>query len=362
MSIRVAISPEMISSSSAFALPDESIAREPPEIRGRSRSDVRMMVIDRQKSKIHHSCFSRLPEFLQSGDMLIFNSSRTIPSSLWGWIRDSQKLVEVRLAEHLSEGHWLALILSPEGKPLSRLGIKGSFVIDFGSELSCVAYSKDKSIPGLWKIDFHSFGSKFMELLYKIGQPIHYEYARCTLGLDFYQNVYARVPGSLEMPSAGRPFTWEMLLELKHRGVETGFVVLHSGLSSFASEESGLKSPVLEEEYSVSSSVAKAVNRAKREGRRVIAVGTTVVRALESSAKGSKGSVVPARGYTRLQITPKHRLAVVDGLVTGLHEPETSHLQLLQAFVSQRRIIEAYRDALSQGYLWHEFGDLNLIL
>jgi S-adenosylmethionine:tRNA ribosyltransferase-isomerase len=163
------------------------------------------------------------------------------------------------------------------------------------------------------------------------------------------------------MPSAGRAFTWRLLFDLQRRGIETAYIVLHTGLSSYMDDELDKLHPASEEEYFVSERAAKKVNEAHARGGRVIAVGTTVVRTLESAADEQK-QIHAGHGYTQLRITANHILKVADGLLTGLHEPEASHLDLLTAFLPAEKIREAYEEAVRQKYLWHEFGDLNLIL
>jgi S-adenosylmethionine:tRNA ribosyltransferase-isomerase len=163
------------------------------------------------------------------------------------------------------------------------------------------------------------------------------------------------------MPSAGRAFTWQGLFALKRQGIATAAVVLHTGLSSYMDDELDRQHLAAEEEYLIPPAAAAQIRQTRREGGRIIAVGTTVVRALESAAAAT-GEVQPGHGYTRLRITAAHVLKTVDGLLTGLHEPEASHLDLLTAFLPAERIQAAYEDAVRRGYLWHEFGDLNLIL
>lgn len=163
------------------------------------------------------------------------------------------------------------------------------------------------------------------------------------------------------MPSAGRAFTWRMLFGLRRQGVETAHLTLHTGLSCYLDDELDARHPASEEEYDIDEVAAAKVNRARATGRRVIAVGTTVVRALESAAD-SDGRVRSGHGYTRLRVTARHTLRTVDGLLTGLHEPEASHLDLLTAFLPAERVRTAYEEAVRRGYLWHEFGDLNLIV
>ena len=208
---------------------------------------------------------------------------------------------------------------------------------------------------------FSKEGSDLLQLLYRLGHPVRYEYVSAPWDLDYYQTVYAREPGSAEMPSAGRAFTWKLLFDLQRRGIGTAYLVLHTGLSSYMDDDLDAQHPASDEEYFVSDTTARKINATREGGGRVIAVGTTVVRALESVADES-GQVVGGHGYTRLRITAHHALRTVDGLLTGLHEPEASHLDLLTAFLPAEKIREAYEEAVRSRYLWHEFGDLNLII
>ena len=344
----------------SFTLPLEMTAKEPPECRGISRDQVRLLIIDRQTGEITHSRFDHVGEFLRPGDLLVFNTSRTLPASLTGFELHSEQRVEARLAGHLPDDTWLALLLCIEGETFS-CGLSSGMEIHFGNGLTGSVYERDEHIPRLWKIRFSQSGAEFVDSIYRLGRPIRYEYVSAPWDLDYYQTVYAREPGSAEMPSAGRAFTWRLLFDLKRQGVETAHVVLHTGLSSYLDNELDAQHPASEEEYFVSESAAKNINRAHEQDRRGIAVGTTAVRALESVAD-DKGKVRSEHGYTRLRITVDHKLKAVDGLLTGLHEPEASHLDLLTAFLSAEKVQEAYEGALRRGYLWHEFGDINLIL
>jgi S-adenosylmethionine:tRNA ribosyltransferase-isomerase len=188
------------------------------------------------------------------------------------------------------------------------------------------------------------------------GDPIRYSYVPRPIPLDFYQTVYADRPGSAEMASAGRPFSRELLLALRHQGVEIADILLHTGLSSYQDDDFDLEHHLFEEWFEVSPETAAAVNGAKR----VIAVGTTVVRTLETAA--GQGGVRPTTGWTTLKIQPNSALVAVHGMITGLHEPQASHFELLQAFVDDELLGRAYREAVERRYLWHEFGDSMLIL
>lgn len=369
-----------VHSSSSPSPPPDLAAKEPPERRGIARDEVRLLVINRKSYETEHSHFYRIAKFLRAGDLLVFNSSRTIPASLFGYGVSAGRtfVIEVRLSEHLPDDTWLALLLCqgaaavgssnvsngrtdenddklPHGDPLRGMRI------DFGHGLVATVYDGDKNISKLWRIRFSKSGTQLIELLYRLGQPIRYEYVSRPWDLDYYQTVYAREPGSAEMPSAGRAFTWKLLLGLKRHGVGLAYISLHAGLSSYMDDALDSQHSASEEEYFVNCATAERINKTHAQGGRVIAVGTTVVRTLESVSIDG-GNVHAGHGYTRLHITANHKLKSVDGLLTGLHEPEASHLDLLTAFLPFQEIHKAYDQAIRRKYLWHEFGDLNLIL
>lgn len=344
----------------SFTLPAELSAKEPPERRGIGRDRVRLMAIERATNKVEHTRFDHLGEFLRPGDLLVFNSSRTLPACLDGCEVSSGPCMEIRLAQHLPDDSWLALLLCQQGDPFS-CGLRGGMQVNFGQDLTATVYQRDRHIPRLWQLRFSKSGTELMDVLYRLGRPVRYEYVSNPWDLDYYQTVYAREPGSAEMPSAGRAFTWKLLFNLKRQGIKTADIVLHTGLSSYMDDALDAQHPASEEEYFINSSAAEKINQTHAEGGRVIAVGTTVVRALESVADES-GKVKAEHGYTRLHITANHKLKTVDGLLTGMHEPEASHLDLLTAFLSAENIRCAYEEAVEKQYLWHEFGDLNLII
>jgi S-adenosylmethionine:tRNA ribosyltransferase-isomerase len=345
-----------------FRLPPELSAKEPPERRGIRRDQVRLLVIDRARGHIEHSRFDKINNYLRTGDLLVFNSSRTLPASLRGCDCSAAHgpCMEVRLAEHLPDDSWLALLLCEQGDPFG-CGLRAGMPIEFAEGLTATVIERDKNIPRLWQLHFSISGTQLVDLIYRLGKPIRYEYVSAPWDLDYYQTVYAKEPGSAEMPSAGRAFTWKLLLDLKRRGIDSAYIVLHTGLSSYMDDELDRAHPASEEEYFVSATTAEKINRARENGGRVIAVGTTAVRALESAVEES-GRLRAQHGYTRLRIDNEHRLKAVDSLLTGLHEPEASHLDLLSAFLPAAQIRAAYEEAIERRYLWHEFGDLNLIL
>jgi S-adenosylmethionine:tRNA ribosyltransferase-isomerase len=318
------------------------------------------MVLDRRTGRVEHTRFDRLKDYLRPGDLLVFNSSRTLPAALDGRALPVGPRVEMRLAEHLPDDSWLALLVCRGTAPFG-CGLCEGMRIALGRGLTATVGERDRHIPCLWQVRFSASGGELIDLLYRLGRPIRYEHVSEPRGLDYYQTVYAREPGSAEMPSAGRAFTWKLLFDLQRRGVESAHVVLHTGLSSYLDDALDAGHPASEEEYLIRATAAEKVNRARASGRRVIAVGTTVVRTLESAADAG-GRVRAGHGYTRLHIGADHVLRAVDGLLTGLHEPEASHLDLLTAFLPAERVRRAYEEAVRLRYLWHEFGDLNLIL
>ena len=343
-----------------FTLPPELAAAEPPEHRGMARDHVRLMVIDRTTYQVTHTQFAKLGACLQPGDLLVFNTSRTLPAVLHGCAASGGPCLEVRLAEHLPDDTWLALLLCQQGEPFA-CGLRPGMQLAFGEGLTATVTDRDVTISRLWKLHFSASGPALIDLFYRLGRPIRYEYVAAPWGLDAYQTVYAQEPGSAEMPSAGRAFTWQGLFALKRQGIATAAVVLHTGLSSYMDDDLDKQHLASEEEYLIPPTAAAKIRQTRRDGGRIIAVGTTVVRALESAAAAT-GEVQPGHGYTRLRITAAHVLKTVDGLLTGLHEPEASHLDLLTAFLPAEQIQAAYEDAVRRRYLWHEFGDLNLIL
>lgn len=367
----------MIAFPPAFELPDALSAKEPPELRGLTRDGVRLLAVDRASGALRHGRFSDLGGFLRPGDCVVLNASRTLPASLDArWFPPSGDAswspatspsvarrgapVEVRLARRIGPDLWAALLLDAFENPLEGAR-EGRLEFGKGDRLAARIEGADAANPRLRLLRFAESGAALMERLSRLGKPVRYWYAGRPWELDWYQTVFAREPGSMEMPSAGRAFTWRLLLDLKRRGIRTAFLVLHAGLSSYMDLEYDATHPMSVEPYRIGPEAAAAVNAAKAAGGRVLAVGTTVVRALES-AVGADGLVRAGEASTALRITAAHCLRVADGLLTGFHEPEASHLDLLSAFLPPDRLRAVYAEALREGYLWHEFGDLNLIL
>ncbi|MDR3576975.1 MAG: S-adenosylmethionine:tRNA ribosyltransferase-isomerase [Anaerolineaceae bacterium] len=338
-------------------------AHQPPELRDLQplrRDQVRLMVLPRCSGPLIHTHFDALGEYLRPGDVLVVNNSRTLPALLHAQDTEAAhgNQLEVRLARRQSPDTWDALLLEGR-KRVGQVGMR----LDFGQGLSGQVLGPAPDLPFLWQIRFDPCCMPLVDLIYRLGEPVRYSYVEETYPIDLYQTVYAAEPGSVEMPSAGRPFSWEMLLALQHKGIGLATITLHTSLSSTRDDELDATHPVYAEQFRVPEQTALMINAAHALGQngRVIAVGTTVVRALETAAQPD-GSLLPTSGWTHLHISPGYQLRIVDALLTGLHEPRSSHLDLLSALVEPDRLQMAYHEAIQQGYLWHEFGDVNLII
>ncbi len=339
----------MMLAARSFQVPEYLNASIPAEYRGIRRDHVRLMTLDTITGQSFHNYFYQLDSYLREGDLLVLNNSRTIPAVLKG--RSGKKSIEIRLSRRLSDKEWEALIVGgvfAVGEQIDLLGDLTAVVTGKGNEAPLITLSFSKSGLDLW------------DIIYRYGEPLYYEYIETQWPLEMYQTVYASVPGSVEMPSAGRAFSWKLLNQLKQKGVGIAFIQLHAGLSYYGNDRWPNPSKHFEA-FCVPEETAELVNKTKRNGGRVIAVGTTVVRALET-AVNHNGIVETQEGITHLYIQKEYPLKAVDGLITGFHEPEASHLDLLTAFIDEGLLMKAYREALTSGCLWHEFGDMNLIL
>jgi S-adenosylmethionine:tRNA ribosyltransferase-isomerase len=320
-----------------FELPRELEAREPAELRGDGRDDVRLMVTRRDDDFIVHAHFRELPRFLRAGDLLVLNTTATLPAAVGN----------LHISTPLPGG---LIVVEPRGGGQAILPVHH---LPGGATVTLLAPYRDSQRLWIARLDGVA---DLRAYLSRYGRPITYSYIDRRFPLDAYQTVFAEEPGSAEMPSAGRAFTRQMLVCLRRRGVRLAKLVLHAGVASLESHERPY-----DELYEVPVRTADEVRRAKERGGRVVAVGTTVVRALESSVDRS-GRVIASRGWTDLVITPERGLRVVDALLTGLHEPRATHLAMLEALAGRAHVRKAYDAALAEKYLWHEFGDLHLIV
>jgi S-adenosylmethionine:tRNA ribosyltransferase-isomerase len=354
-----------------FAIPEELVAREPPEARGLARDGVRLLVSDPDTTDVRHATARDLPDFLEPSDVLVVNASATINAALDGWRCERGSATEELVALHLSspvpwnsdEHRWVVELrrLTADGtRPLldaragERVRLRGggsaTLVAPFGHRTSGLPNGSVR----LWEAELACPGG-VMAYAAEFGAPIRYSYVRERWPLYMYQTMFGMEPGSAEMPSAGRPFTADIVIRLQSKGVVIAPIVLHTGVASLEAGE-----PPYPERFRVAPCAAAAVNRARETGGRVVAVGTTVVRALETVA-APNGTVSAGEGWTDLVITPERGVRTVDALVTGFHEPRASHLAMLEAIAGRGHLAIAYRSALDHGYLWHEFGDVHLL-
>ena len=342
-----------------LVLPPALEAREPAEARGIARDEVRLMVSHLDRDEIEHARFDELARFLTAGDLLVVNASATINAALPA-TRPAGESVVIHLSQRLPSGMWsveLRRPADPGTRPLLEASVGEVLALPEGASARLVAPYGAPRLDGvrLWVARLEVPGA-LHAYLDRVGHPIRYGYVPREWPLSYYQTIFAREPGSAEMPSAGRPFTVRSLDALAGRGVSIAPIVLHTGVSSLEDHE-----PPYAERYRVTAATARAVNETRAAGGRVIAVGTTPVRALESVASRD-GFVEPGQGWTDLVIGGERGLRAVDGLLTGFHEPRASHLALLEALAGQEHLTRAYAVALEAGYLWHEFGDVHLLL
>ncbi len=335
-----------------FFLPDYLNASLPPERRGIRRDQVRMMVLERETGHVSHDRFFQLENYLNSGDVLVLNNSRTIPAAFKAdWVRGGKVIgsdVELRLARKRTGAVWEVLSTQPNVK-------QGDF-FKISASLEAKVVGEVFKSP-LLIMQFSLQGEEFYDAIYSVGYPVRYEYIKIPWQLDYYQTVFASQPGSIEMPSAGRAFSWEILMKLQEKGVKVVYLQLHTGLSYLLDDQNPHSPEELYEEYSISQEAMDEIWKAKAEGGKIIAGGTTAVRALETAAAKSL-----LNGWTNLYVTSEYQLQLVDGIITGFHEPKASHLDMLSAFVNEAALFKAYTAAIEKHYLWHEFGDINLII
>jgi S-adenosylmethionine:tRNA ribosyltransferase-isomerase len=339
----------------AFDLPRALEATAPPEARGIDRDGVRLLVAEPDGS-LNHTRFYRLPELLCPGDLVVINVSATLAAAVPGERTDG-RAVRVHFATRapeLDESWRVVELRSADGARPERGRAGERIALSSGhAELELVAPYASGTRLLLARFEGPAPVEEFLE---RHGQPIRYGYVERSWPLSAYQNVYATTPGSAEMPSAGRPFTPRLITDLVARGVAVAPILLHTGVSSAERHE-----PPFPEPYRVPPATARLVNLTHATGGRVIAVGTTVVRALETVARRD-GTVAPGSGWTGLVIGPDRGVRTIDGLITGWHEPQASHLQMLAAIGGQELLERSYAEALQAGYLWHEFGDSHLLL
>ena len=326
---------------------------------------TRLLHIDPERGAFEDCAIGDLRELLEPGDLLVVNDAATLPSSLRGSTASGDG-VEVRLAGEREDGTWNAVLFGPgdwriqtEKRPEpSRVG--SGDTIGFG-DVSATVERVDSESPRLVTLAFDASGARLWTRLYRAGRPVQYAYTAAPLALWHVQTAYASRPWAVEAPSAGFVLTWDLLLALRRRGVGVARITHAAGLSSTGDAALDARLP-LAERYEITEETVRAVGAAKAGGGRVVALGTTVARALESAAVVGGGRLVASRGTTELRLGPGAPPRVVDGIVTGVHEAETSHFALLEAFAPRELLDAAHAHADTVGYMGHEFGDTVLVL
>ena len=351
-----------------FTLDAHLEAAEPPEARGLTRDAVRMLVTRADSDRIVHSRFSDLPQWLSPGDLLVVNTSGTLKAALAAGTRNGHHF-ELHLSTELPGNFWVVEVRRPG--PVASLPLRDAlagtvFELEAGGVVTVLApYPLGGALNApsrLW-IAALELGGPVLPYLERFGSPIRYSYVNKAWPESMYQTVFATEPGSAEMPSAGRPFTAELVTRLVSAGIQIAPVLLHTGVASLEDHE-----PPYEEYFRVTAETADRVTSTRRAGRRVVAVGTTVVRALET-VTDARGTSSAGEGWTSLVIGPERPLRAVNALITGLHGPHATHLAMVEQVIAAAggdrpasHLDRAYVEAQRAGYLWHEFGDSHLII
>ena len=347
-------------------LPAHLEAAAPPEARGLRRDAVRLLVSRVDTDAVVHTRFDQLPHWLAPGDLLVVNSSGTLNAALLAGTETGETFA-VHLSTRLPGNFWVVEVRRPAlvaSVPCREARAGMRFDLPERGKITLLApYPLGGGLSAssrLW-IAALELAMPVLPYLERFGRPIHYRYVPEPWPSAMYQTVFATEPGSAEMPSAGRPFTPELVTRLIAAGVLIAPLLLHTGVASLEDHE-----PPYEEYYRVPVETADLVNAARRAGRRVIAVGTTVVRALET-VTDARGTTSPGEGWTSLVVTPERPLRTVNAMITGLHEPRATHLAMVGQAVAAAggqplHLERAYDEAREHGYLWHEFGDSHLII
>jgi S-adenosylmethionine:tRNA ribosyltransferase-isomerase len=347
-----------------FTLPDNAAATEPPEVRGLARDEVRLMVVrGPAPGRIEHTRFRALAEHLDPGDLIVVNTSATVAAAISGWrhLATSAVPVVVHFSGPVDSDRWIVelrderLHRACDGEVGERIELPRGVHLTLARSWPDPLQHKGSR---LWEAEI-AVESGVSTFLQREGRPISYDHIHCEWPLSDYQTIFAEQPGSAEMVSACRPFSLRLVGELCKAGIGIAPLLLHTGVSSLEADELPLP-----ERYRVPAETANRINATRAAGGRIVAAGTTVTRALETVAN-EDGSVHAGGGITDLVIGPDRPPRVIGGLITGWHEPEASHLLMLEAVAGRELVGRAYTEALDPthgGYLWHEFGDSCLLL
>jgi S-adenosylmethionine:tRNA ribosyltransferase-isomerase len=350
-----------------FTLPSRLEAAEPPEARGLRRDEVRLLVSRADAGTIEHARFKDLPRWLSAGDLLVVNTSATLNAAVAA--THGRNTFELHLSTRLPGDFWVVEVRRPgpiASMPCDRRRPPATLELAGGGRAALLApypFAGTINAPSRLWIAALQLREPVLTYLERFGSPIRYSYVTHPWPSFMYQTVFAEEAGSAEMPSAGRPFTSELVTRLISQGVQIAPLLLHTGVASLEDHE-----PPYEEYFRVPPLTAERVTATRRAGHRIIAVGTTVVRALET-VTDRRGITSSGEGWTNVVITRERPLRAITGLITGLHEPRATHLAIVsQAMAAAgaadpvREVDRAYDEARNAGYLWHEFGDSHVIL
>lgn len=332
-----------------YFLPEKQIAQVPADPRDSSR----MMVLSPKTQTIEHRHFYQLDEYLMDGDVLIFNDTRVIPARLIGVRQPTGGKAEVFLLRQLERDRWEVLV-----KPGKKMRV-GS-VITFGHELSCEVFEHTDFGGRIVKFSYEGI---FEEVLDRLGTMPLPPYIHGTLeDPERYQTIYSREKGSAAAPTAGLHFTESLMDRLRKKGVHLGFVTLHVGLGTFRPVQvDEIEDHVMHSEfYSIPTETADLIRMVKQEGRRVVAVGTTSIRTLESAAV-DHGMIEAKQGWTNIFIYPGYQFKIVDAVITNFHLPKSTLIMLVSAFAGREFTLQAYQTAVEENYRFFSFGDAMLI-
>lgn len=336
-----------------YELPLDLIAREPREHNGERRSDSRLIVMDRQKNTVSHKKFKDIEFYMDAGDVLVLNNSKTIKANLVGTY-NTQRKIEIDLCGMCDNGVWLCFVQFD-----NNINVGGRVAFS-KNEMKLTGVVVEKIANNVWAIKFDQ--SNVIDIANEIGRPIISHYFKERFDIELLQNTYSTVYGSSELPAAGRHFDKELLEKISNKGVSIVFVTLHTGLSSInVNTENFEDFQMHNENIEITEDVADTINKAKKNHKKIIATGTTVVRTLESCVDDN-GFVKPYKGPTNLYIYEGFKFKVVDKFITNFHAPRSTRIAMAAAFSGKELLSRCYREAIDKKYLFYEFGDATLTI
>ncbi|MCP4442124.1 MAG: S-adenosylmethionine:tRNA ribosyltransferase-isomerase [Aureispira sp.] len=343
-----------------FDLPKHLQCSKPTEERGIARDEVKLMISQTSNNHIDHDIFRNIGDYLQEGDVLVVNTSGTLKAALETEYTDGTVL-RVHLSTRKAYQHWIIELREVVENGTHRFtkarkGDQLPLATGFLQLLEPYYDDTTNDHLQLWVAKFN-IPIAVEDYLDQYGKPIRYNYIKDLYPQSYYQTVFANEMGSAEMPSAGRAFTPELVTQLVSKGIQIIPILLHTGVASLEANERPYS-----EYYKISQHSAAQLNLAKQQNKRIVAVGTTVVRTLETKFDISSNQFRYGEGWTDIFITPQRGIHSINGLLTGMHEPKASHLYMLEALANREHLALCYQEAIEQEYLWHEFGDLHLIL